>query len=267
MAKACINPLPIRIRNLRELEARESLLASTNRIGRMSSIELNVPQAWKGISGCFCSVCESAVDDFIPGGVVKQRSRARCPVCRTLERHRFMALYFKSNPRVLMHGERRILHVAPERPVADILSHVPGVSYLSADLSGKGVMVQMDLTDIQYSGASFDLIVCSHVLEHIPDDSKAMAEMFRVLSPGGVALIQVPLYGDSTYEDFSITSEEGRLAAFGQKDHVRKYGSDIDGRLRGAGFDVRSVVLPGDADLCYKLGLKKTPLFECVKVS
>ena len=120
-------------------------------------------------------------------------------------------------------------------------------------------MVQLDLTEIGYPEASFDVIVCAHVLEHIPSDVKAMKEMFRVLSPGGLVVVQVPLYGQTTYEDFSITSERGRLAAFGQRDHVRKYGLDLQNRLAGAGFHVRPIGPPADERQCWRFGLRKTP--------
>ena len=90
-----------------------------------------------------------------------------------------------------------------------------------------------------------------------------MREMFRVLSPGGVAVVQVPIYGQTTYEDFSITSEADRLAAFGQRDHVRKYGLDLARRLAGAGFYVREIRAPADQQLCRRLGLSKTPVFDC----
>ena len=101
-------------------------------------------------------------------------------------------------------------------------------------------MVKMDITDIQYPDASFDVIVCYHVLEHVPDDRLAMREMRRVLKPGGWAILQSPLRVEleKTYEDFSITAPEERERAFGQRDHVRLYGRDYEQRLQESGWIV-----------------------------
>ena len=237
----------------------------TNAVGAVLSEAPVEPPRLHEKTQCYCPVCETAVDDFLPGGVVAKRSRARCPDCGVLERHRLMVLYLRGHTPLFDGAPRRVLHVAPEPAIAAILKALPNVDYLSADLSGENVMVRMDLTDIDYADGTFDAIVCSHVLEHIPEDAKAMREMFRVLSPGGVAVVQVPIYGQTTYEDFSITSEADRLAAFGQRDHVRKYGLDLARRLAGAGFYVREIRAPADQQLCRRLGLSKTPVFDCRK--
>ena len=99
-------------------------------------------------------------------------------------------------------------------------------------------MRRMDITDLPLQDESVTLVYCSHVLEHVADDRKAMSELHRVLAPGGLAVIQVPIIGEQTYEDRSITTPEGRLRAFLQHDHVRIYGIDIVARLVAAGFDV-----------------------------
>ncbi len=100
------------------------------------------------------------------------------------------------------------------------------------------VMVKMDITDIQYPPSSFDIILCNHVMEHIPDDALALSELHRVLKPGGWAILQVPIKGDETIEDTSPLTPEERLARFGQRDHVRIYGADYRDRLANAGFTV-----------------------------
>jgi ubiquinone/menaquinone biosynthesis C-methylase UbiE len=100
-------------------------------------------------------------------------------------------------------------------------------------------MVKMDITDIQYPDESFDTVICNHVLEHVSDDRKAMREFYRILKKDGWAVLLVPIADiDKTYEDFSITTEAGRLKAFGQGDHVRKYGRDYIDRLKSVGFNV-----------------------------
>jgi len=102
----------------------------------------------------------------------------------------------------------------------------------------KGVMEKMDITDIQHPNGNFDIIYCSHVLEHVPDDRKAMSEFYRVLRPSGWAVLNVPITADTTYEDPSITDPDERERLFGQHDHVRRYGPDYKDRLEDAGFHV-----------------------------
>lgn len=106
-------------------------------------------------------------------------------------------------------------------------------------------MVKMDITDIQFPPETFDVVYCSHVLEHVPDDRKAMREFWRVLKPGGWAILNVPVIDKETFEDFSITDPDERERVFGKDDHVRLYGPDYADRLREAGFVV-TVVSPGD---------------------
>ena len=88
--------------------------------------------------------------------------------------------------------------------------------------------------------SSSDAIICNHVLEHIPDDRKAMKELRRVLKPGGWGILQVPISYvlAATHEDPSIVTTEAREQAFGQYDHVRIYAKDYVDRLVGAGFKV-----------------------------
>jgi ubiquinone/menaquinone biosynthesis C-methylase UbiE len=136
---------------------------------------------------------------------------------------------------------KRMLHVAPERAFTTQLKRIPSLDYLTADLYNPRAMVKMDITDIQYPDASFDVIYCSHVLEHVPDDRKAMREFFRVLKPTGWAVLQVPITADHTIEDPSVVEPEERERLFGQKDHVRRYGPDYTQRLEEAGFTVKCI--------------------------
>ena len=116
------------------------------------------------------------------------------------------------------------------RPLSD--------DYLSIDLDGRKAMAAMDLTALRLPDASFSLVYASHVLEHVPDDAAAIAEMRRVLAPGGLAVVQVPVRGDVTDEDLTITDPGERLRRFDQHDHVRVYGFDVVRRLEGEGFVV-----------------------------
>jgi SAM-dependent methyltransferase len=137
----------------------------------------------------------------------------------------------------------RMLHIAPEWFFAERLMALGNIDYLSADIQPSSAMVQMDITDIGMMNDSFDVICASHVLEHVPDDTLAMRELCRVLKPGGWAILQVPIWRDTTKEDPTVTDPDERTRLFGQSDHVRMYGRDgvYERRLRASGFDVSVV--------------------------
>jgi SAM-dependent methyltransferase len=136
----------------------------------------------------------------------------------------------------------RMLHVAPEPIFQKKLRPLLGNRYLTADLQADSVDVKMDVTDIPFGDRTFAAIMCNHVLEHVPDDYKAMREFRRVLADDGWAILMVPICPEKTFEDLSVTSPEDRLRIFGQSDHVRKYGPDFEDRLEEAGFVVDPVV-------------------------
>ncbi len=164
---------------------------------------------------------------------------AVCPRCDSHARHRLMWLYLIDKKKI-MERQIKLLHFAPEPMLGKFLCALPNIEYLSADLDSPLAMIKMDITDIPYPAESFDAILCSHVLEHVPDDRKAMSEMLRVLKPGGWAILQVPIAYDrkQTFEDSTIVSPEDRLKFYGQEDHVRFYGLDYAERLRAVGFEV-----------------------------
>jgi SAM-dependent methyltransferase len=149
-----------------------------------------------------------------------------------------MRLYLTRNTDLFNGHRKRMLHVAPEPELSRWLQRAPSIDYLTADLSSSQAMVKMDISDIQYGDNTFDVIYCSHVLEHVPDDRKAMREFWRVLKSGGWAILQVPITSDVTFEDPSVTSPKDRERVFGQRDHVRRYGPDYRDRLVDAGFSV-----------------------------
>ncbi len=186
----------------------------------------------------FCPICQMYTDRFRPFGEQK-RPDAKCPNCGSLERHRLVWCYFQEKTNLFDRKPKSLLHIAPERLMGELIAVIPNLDYLSADIDSPLAMVKIDLTDIQYPAESFDIILCSHVLEHILDDRKAMAEMLRVLKPKGWVNVQVPIYGPTTFEDPSVTTPEDRLKFFGQEDHMRKYGRDIKTRLEEAGFQVK----------------------------
>ena len=160
---------------------------------------------------------------------------ARCLACGSRERHRLTHLW-----RIEGGGDRlagkRILHFAPEKVVLRQMRGNP--LYETADLHQKGVTHQLDITALPFADGTYDVVMAHHVLEHIDDDTRAMAELFRVLKPGGLAVLSVPLNGTraATYENPAVTDPIGRSAHFSAPDHRRLYGRDFADRLAAAGF-------------------------------
>jgi SAM-dependent methyltransferase len=182
-----------------------------------------------------CPICGKGSPRWVSLGF----SQPLCPHCLASDRNRLISLYLDNE---LDFGTKplRVLHFAPEHCFLRRFAEVPNVNYIAADIDPPKGGVRIDITDIPLDADSIDLIICSHVLEHIDDDAKAMSELRRVLSPGGTALIMCPVYRDhpTTFEDATIVRPEDRLAAFGQTDHVRLYGADFGTRLERAGFQV-----------------------------
>ena len=184
-----------------------------------------------------CPICHTEEDAFLPFGS-NPRPNALCPQCGSLERHRLLWLYLHDKTNFFKR-EHVVLDIAPIRLFSDKWSDFFQDNYISIDLSSPLAKIRMDITDLKFSDNYFDWIICYHVLEHVPDDRKAMQELLRVLKPGGKAIIQVPIFSDATYEDPSIIAPDEREKAFGQSDHVRRYGDDYADRLRSVGFDVK----------------------------
>lgn len=218
--------------------------------------------------GRHCPVCGRASRRFRPAGLTP-RPDAQCVHCGSLERHRLLWLYLTQHTDLFDGQPKQLLHVAPEACLEPRLHQQLGQGYLTADLFDPHVMVKMDITNIQYPDHTFDAIYCSHVLEHVPDDHRAMREFYRILKPNGWAILLVPIVLEKTYEDPTITTPSGRLQAFGQTDHVRSYGRDYPDRLREAGFNVH-ISTPADlataADI-QRMGLSPASgeIYVCTK--
>ncbi|MEN8186584.1 MAG: methyltransferase domain-containing protein [Bacteroidota bacterium] len=179
---------------------------------------------------------------FLPYGYGEQRPNVLSPSTLSLERHRLLWLYLK-NETTFFTKPKKVLHMAPEQCFLPLFKKQKNLDYTTADLYSPIVDVKADILDLPFENNSFDIVFCNHVLEHIEDDIKAMAELYRVLKPGGMGIFQIPqdLSLDTTYEDFSITSPEERTKHFGQYDHVRVYGKDYFNRLKKVGFTVDEV--------------------------
>ena len=204
-----------------------------------------------------CPVCGAAVRRYLPEGYAipvlseldvvggEHRAERTCPLCHANTRARLVWWHLVSQARIL-ERPARVLHLAPELCIYRRLRAVPTVAYQAADRDGarygfaSGRLCAADATALPYPDARFDLVIANHILEHIEDDWGALAEIRRVLRPGGSAILQVPVAQRLavTREDPSIRGDEEREDAFGQWDHVRLYGLDYPQRLQKAGFAV-----------------------------
>jgi hypothetical protein len=186
-----------------------------------------------------CPVCGRTFRKFMPYGYENVREGALCPGCLSLERHRLMWLYL-NNKTGFFQKTQKVLHVAPEQCFLKRFRQLKNLTYHTADLVSPIADYKLDVQNIPFDSNSYDVVICNHVLEHVPDDRKAMSEIFRVLKPGGYAILQVPVdfKRENTFEDNSITDRKERSKIFGQYDHVRVYGLDYPERLRQAGFTI-----------------------------
>ena len=196
----------------------------------------------------FCPVCESPVRVWQPlirqvgeDEYQKEDEGRLCPTCGSMERTRHFWLWLQANG--VLKTSPRFLHFAPELGLERRLRALLGKRYITTDLFMPNVDMKMSITDIKLDDGSIDFIYCSNVLEHVPEDRKAMAELRRILSPGGKMIFQVPIGGDKTYEDPSVQTPEDRTKHFGQADHVRFYGRDVRTRLDEAGLAVEELIM------------------------
>lgn len=181
---------------------------------------------------------------FLPYGYGKQRNNALSPSTLSLERHRLMWLFLKDETDFFTSKKTlNVLHIAPEQCFLNIFRKQKNLSYITSDLESPIADVKADICNLPFKENEFDVIFCNHVLEHIPDDKKAMQELYRVLKKGGFGIFQIPqdLSRATTFEDNSITDKKERAKIFGQYDHVRVYGRDYFDKLRNVGFKVEEI--------------------------
>jgi SAM-dependent methyltransferase len=143
-----------------------------------------------------------------------------------------------------------VLHFAPEQAFYKRFRKLKNLDYTTTDLVSPLADVKADICDLPFEENNFDFILCNHVLEHIPDDTQAMKELYRILRPGGTAILQIPqdLQREKTFQDDTITDPKERAKIFGQYDHVRVYGRDYFEKLRSIGFEVEEVDLTSKLD-------------------
>lgn len=191
-----------------------------------------------------CPVCKNRIRLYLPFGE-SLRYNAQCPVCRSLERHRALWLYFEKNLGLFQKNGMKLLHFAPEGIFYKRFKDNRNIDYYPVDINSEfpGIRKAVDITCIPYEANSFDMIICNHVLEHIPDEKKALSELFRVLSDEGIAFINTPVSEELevTLEKSEYNTPELRSRYYGQCDHVRRYGRDYIRHLQSAGFIVEEI--------------------------
>ena len=195
-----------------------------------------------------------------------------CPFCRSHDRERHLILFFDRLGAWERLAGAAVLHLAPEKHLAGRIAACGPARYVRGDLfpSREGVE-RIDVTAIPYADGAFDWVICNHVLEHVPDDARALREIMRVLRPGGTAILQTPFASglEKTLEDpAGIDTDAKRIEFYGQEDHVRLYGRDLFDRIRAAGFRLElrrhDECLP-DVDAARCGVSRDEPLFLCVK--
>jgi SAM-dependent methyltransferase len=184
-----------------------------------------------------CPICEHRFDAFKDA---PNRPNAVCWRCGASERHRAQWLLFRQRPELLGNASS-LLHFAPEWCLRTRLERRPGLRYVTADLHDPAADLALDLQALALPDASFDAVICSHVLEHVPDDHAAMYELRRITRRWCLVMVPLDLRREQTYEDPSITSPDAREQAFWQRDHVRLYAADIEQRLHKASFQVQRI--------------------------
>jgi SAM-dependent methyltransferase len=211
-----------------------------------------------------CPVCSKRVAGFGPISSYYHENRSKygypfsfddqetmnaeqyvCPSCSASDRCRLYALYIsKLLEQGLLHDDFALLDIAPSRPLQTFLCQIPNIKYQSADKFMEGVDFAVDVTQMdEIPSDSYDMFICSHVLEHVDDDRKALSELFRILKPGGRGILMVPivLKLEKIDEDPAITDEATRWRRFGQYDHVRLYSkAGFMQRIQDAGFTLHA---------------------------
>lgn len=195
----------------------------------------------------YCPACDSVVK-FKPFGN-PPRENAQCPNCKSLERDRFSNIIINKRFGDLFKKPSKVLHFAPERILYNTFKNSDNIDYYPVDFDveryekkNMPLKKQINMENITFEDNTFDFIYNFHVLEHVPDDIKAMSELHRVLKDDGVCFVAVPLFNiPETYQNDEYNTPELRLKHYGQEDHLRMYGHDFKDKLESVGFKVEAV--------------------------
>lgn len=217
----------------------------------------------------FCNLCDKSFQSFLPYGHSPQRENAACPHCLSLERTRLLWLYMQKFWLNDDQIAKRLLHFAPEYPLAQKIKQLKKFEYISADLNPEVADLVVDITKIQFQDQHFDYIICSHVLGHVPDEAKAIKELFRVLKSDGEAVIMTRIYPIArTDEDLSAITPAQKLSRFNQDDVWRLHGADFAERIEAQGFIVEAIdfaqTFSQEIQQKHRLGTAEI-IFKCTK--
>ena len=222
----------------------------------------------------YCPICGN-FSNFKSFGIT-HRSKALCPHCNSLERHRFIYFLFYKRFGYVLDNSIKVLHFAPEIPFYNLFKNKKNIDYFPVDLNPEiyenrniHIRDKIDMENIVYDDNSFDFIYHGHVLEHIPNDLKAMGELYRVLKDDGVCVTSAPVFNiPQTIEKEEYNTPELRLIHYGQEDHLRKYGLDFSQRLESVGFNVEEVsvseIIPSPIER-ELYGIRNDRVYICTK--
>lgn len=242
-------------------------------------IRINNKKKLKKLNGFFlkgnkvyCNCCDQSFSRFLDkSNGIDIRYNAECPNCGSLERTRVL-LEFMRNETDLFSKSNRLLHIAPEDTLKKIFKQTTSLHYVNGDINENFADEVIDITSINYAENTFDYIICSHVLGHIPNEKLAIDELFRVLKIGGMAFIQTPIhFTNNTFENPEFKTENDRLINYGEKDLLRLHGQDFEDRLRRENIIVEKIDYRNkiDNDLAKKLSVGngyRELIFLCKKI-
>lgn len=217
-----------------------------------------------------CNCCSKSFRKFHDKGNLP-RKNAQCPYCGSLERTRLLLFYLKNETEIFTQSGLKILHIAPERPIFNLLKKTDAI-YIDGDLNPACARHVVDATSLKYPDNFFDYIICSHVLGHIPDEAKAIKELTRVLKMTGTALFLtlINLQKYETLESGRPLTDMERIQLYGEPDLFRKHGEDFTERLAEYGFRVERIdyriAFTPETNEKFRLGNgEREIIFKCTK--